>query len=113
MDMGQQIKQRTQLGPGTHERVVYTDLEGDDGFVDAGGEVKIEDDWVDLNVASPPPAPSKKQPASKGKGKGPTKAVNQNIQGNYLDIQHVCTTHISSTQTPSPVIRCFAPSTRW
>ncbi|KAJ6543260.1 hypothetical protein DFH09DRAFT_1088957 [Mycena vulgaris] len=56
-------------------RVAYPDLEGDDGFVDAGGEVEIEDDWVDPIVASPLPAPSKKPSASKGKGKGRKKAV--------------------------------------
>ncbi|KAJ7710633.1 hypothetical protein B0H17DRAFT_1123759 [Mycena rosella] len=49
--------------------VAYPEVEGDDGFVDAGSEVDIEDDCVDL-VASPPPAPSKKMFASKGKGKG-------------------------------------------
>ncbi|KAJ6473340.1 hypothetical protein C8R47DRAFT_1324442 [Mycena vitilis] len=44
----------------------YTDLEGEDSFVDAGGEVDIEDDWVDPVAPSPPP-PVKK--GSKGKGK--------------------------------------------
>ncbi|KAJ7721393.1 hypothetical protein B0H16DRAFT_376001 [Mycena metata] len=47
----------------THLRA-YAELEGDDSFVDAGGEIEIEDDWVDpvsqgppspVAVASPPP----------------------------------------------------------
>ncbi|KAJ7442939.1 peptidase family C54-domain-containing protein [Mycena galericulata] len=54
----------------------YPELEGDDGFVDAGGEVEIEDDWVDPVPPPPAPAPSntKKSPSSskgkEGKGKG-------------------------------------------
>ncbi|KAJ6546197.1 hypothetical protein DFH09DRAFT_1087840 [Mycena vulgaris] len=42
---------------------MYTDLEDDNGFVDAGGEVDIEDDWVD--PVAPPPS------GSKGKAKNP------------------------------------------
>ncbi|KAJ7494901.1 peptidase family C54-domain-containing protein [Mycena latifolia] len=48
--------------PYTGKAGAYVDLdgEGDDGFVDAGGEAEIEDDWIDP-VAAPPPPPSKKE----------------------------------------------------
>jgi cysteine protease ATG4 len=45
----------------------YADLEGDDGFVDASGDMDIEDDWVD--PVAPPPAPVAKKVSKKGKGK--------------------------------------------
>ncbi|KAJ6611351.1 hypothetical protein B0H10DRAFT_2224123 [Mycena sp. CBHHK59/15] len=48
----------------------YANLEGDDGFVDAGSDLDIEDDWVD--PVAPPPVPSKK--GSKGKGKSKSKS---------------------------------------
>ncbi|KAJ7608088.1 hypothetical protein DFH06DRAFT_210093 [Mycena polygramma] len=38
----------------------YTDLEGEDSFVDAGGEVDIEDHWVDPVAPTPPPPVIKK-----------------------------------------------------
>ncbi|KAF7344891.1 hypothetical protein MVEN_01651400 [Mycena venus] len=44
----------------------YAELEGDDGFVDIGGEVEIEDDWVDPVT----PAPKK---GLKGKGRSKSK----------------------------------------
>ncbi|KAJ7109010.1 hypothetical protein C8R43DRAFT_183653 [Mycena crocata] len=55
----------------------YADLEGDDGFVDAGGDIEIEDDWVDPVPPPPAPAPSKKGHSSSGKSKtkGKKKAV--------------------------------------
>jgi hypothetical protein len=50
--------------------------EGDESFVDADGEIKIEDDWVDpiappspVATPAPPPPPLKKSASSKGKGK--------------------------------------------
>jgi cysteine protease ATG4 len=48
----------------------YAELEGDDGFVDASGDMKIEDDWVD--PVAPPPAPVAKKVSKKGKGKRKT-----------------------------------------
>ncbi|KAJ7023796.1 hypothetical protein C8F04DRAFT_1271039 [Mycena alexandri] len=48
----------------------YAELEGDDSFVDAGGEI---DDWIDP-VSQGPPSPKNASSKSKGKGKS-TKAV--------------------------------------
>ncbi|KAJ6523766.1 hypothetical protein B0H19DRAFT_1085621 [Mycena capillaripes] len=45
----------------------YAELEGDDGFVDASGEVEIEDDWID------PVTPPVAKKGSKGKGKSKSK----------------------------------------
>jgi hypothetical protein len=53
----------------------YAELEGDNGFVDAGGEVEIEDDWVDPVTPPPAPAPARAKKGSKGKSKGKKKAV--------------------------------------
>ncbi|KAJ7854162.1 hypothetical protein B0H14DRAFT_3865582 [Mycena olivaceomarginata] len=52
----------------------YAEVEGDDGFVDAGGEVKIKDDWIDPIAPPPAPAPIAKK-GSKGKGKSKGKKV--------------------------------------
>ncbi|KAJ7171540.1 cysteine protease required for autophagy [Mycena filopes] len=69
----------------------YAELEGDDSFVDAGGEIEIEDDWVDpVSTPAPVPAPApavaptpapaappplKKSSSSKTKAKSKKKAV--------------------------------------
>ncbi|KAJ7790067.1 hypothetical protein B0H14DRAFT_3502078 [Mycena olivaceomarginata] len=50
----------------------YAEVEGDGGFVDAGGEVKIKDDWIDPIAPPPAPAPIAKK-GSKGKGKSKSK----------------------------------------
>ncbi|KAJ6527519.1 peptidase family C54-domain-containing protein [Mycena capillaripes] len=56
----------------------YAELEGEgdvDDFVDAAGDMDIEDDWVDPVAPSPPPPVSKKPSKGKGKGKSSRKAV--------------------------------------
>jgi cysteine protease ATG4 len=45
---------------------VYPD---DDGFIDAGGDMEIEDDWVDPVAAPPAPVPTPSKKKSKGKRK--------------------------------------------
>ncbi|KAJ7633993.1 peptidase family C54-domain-containing protein [Mycena rosella] len=46
----------------------YPDLLDDEGFVDAGGEAEIEDDWID--PVTPPPPPSKKEKERERAAKG-------------------------------------------
>ncbi|KAJ7027134.1 hypothetical protein C8F04DRAFT_1238275 [Mycena alexandri] len=66
-------------GKGKTAGDVYAELEGDDSFVDAAGEIEIEDDWVDPvgppSPVAPPPAPPplKKSASSKSKGKSRSK----------------------------------------
>ncbi|KAJ7672942.1 hypothetical protein B0H17DRAFT_1208516 [Mycena rosella] len=49
----------------------YAELEGEDGVVDVGGEVEIEDYWIEP-ITPPAPAPVVKK-RSKGKGKSKNK----------------------------------------
>ncbi|KAJ7711319.1 hypothetical protein B0H16DRAFT_1817074 [Mycena metata] len=79
-------------GKGKTAGDAYAELEGDDSFIDAGGEIEIEDDWVNpvsppvspvstppVPVPAPPPlkksASSKSKKGSKGKKAVPVPSV--------------------------------------
>ncbi|KAK6978243.1 peptidase family C54-domain-containing protein [Favolaschia claudopus] len=93
---------------------VYAELEdeeaGDDEFVDAGGEVDIEDDWIDPVVPSPVPAPAVKKSSKdkdrereKDKDRTKTKSKSKNKSSGSGSSKKTQPVPVPSVHYPFPV----------